>query len=481
MNQVVQAPSSDDIYREVSGHLETLRRGFEANRNPSLKQRVRWLDRLRTEVIRRQDDMAAAVNEDYGSRSRHEALIAEVFVVANSIKYMKSRLGKWMKPQSRHIELTFKPAKGKVHFQPKGVVGILSPWNYPYQLSLVPLATALAAGNRALIKPSELTPKCSQLMAEMLHDIFDESEVRVVTGGVEYGAAISNLPLDHLIYTGSTRVGRIVMEAAAKNLTPVTLELGGKSPTIVHKDFPVNKAAERIVMGKLFNAGQTCIAPDYVFVHEHNVDAFVSAAKAQVAKTYPTLVNNPDYTSIVNERHRARLESYIEDAQQKGAHIVELNPANESFEGAGNKLMPRLVLDVTEDMDLMNEEIFGPLLPVLTYRDVEETVRFVNARPRPLALYYFDYDKKRAQNVLENTISGGACINECLFHVVQDDLPFGGVGDSGIGAYHGPEGFETLSHKRSVFYQPRLNAASLLNPPHGGRIEKMLKLLIGRG
>jgi coniferyl-aldehyde dehydrogenase len=295
---------------------------------------------------------------------------------------------------------------------------------------------------------------------------------------VDLGVAFSKLRFDHLLYTGSTHVGRLVMQEAAANLTPVTLELGGKSPVIVHKSYAVKKAAERIMSGKLFNAGQTCIAPDYILVHESKMEQLVSAMRQAVGRMYPSLTTNPDYTAIVNERHKARLEGYVADAEAKGARVVELNPAKESFEDVGTKLMPRIFMDVTDEMVLMQDEIFGPLLPVVPYRTLDEAMRYVNTRPRPLALYYFDEDADRQRRVLEHTTSGGVSINATILHAAQEELPFGGVGPSGMGAYHGKVGFDTLSHRKGVFYQAKLNASWLFNPPYGRRIEKLLDYLL---
>ncbi|HEX2675445.1 MAG TPA: coniferyl aldehyde dehydrogenase, partial [Polyangiales bacterium] len=382
--------------------------------------------------------------------------------------------------KSRHVAMSLKPGSAKVHYQPLGVVGVISPWNYPMSLALGPLAIAFAAGNRVMIKPSEFTPKTSELMKQLLGEVFPADLVTVITGGPAVGQAFSELPFDHLLYTGSTRVGKFVMAAAAKNLTPVTLELGGKSPTIVHESYPIEKAAERIASGKWFNAGQTCIAPDYLLVPESKRDALVSALQSAVTKFYPSLKDNKDYSAIVNEGHHKRLAGYVTDAVARGAKKVEINPKSEKLEGDTRKIAPTLLLDVNDDMSVMQDEIFGPVLPIVTYRTLDEAVQYVNDRPRPLALYYFDFDSERARSVLERTVSGGAAINETVMHFAVEDLPFGGVGPSGMGAYHGFEGFETFSHKKAVFYQSRWNGAGMMLPPYGERIEKLLKMLIGK-
>ncbi|MCA9516134.1 MAG: aldehyde dehydrogenase family protein, partial [Myxococcales bacterium] len=357
---------------------------------------------------------------------------------------------------------------------------VIAPWNYPVQLALTPLSAAIAAGNRVLVKPSEVTPRTSEVLAELVAELFSPRVAAVVTGDREVGVAFAKLPFDHLLFTGSTEVGRHIMKAAAKNLTPVTLELGGKSPTIIHRDFPVDDAMERVVCGKLLNAGQTCIAPDYVLVARDRVDAFVDSFRRTTGRCYPSLADNPDYTSIVSDSHYERLEVYLADATEKGATVIEVNPAGETFDEAGRKLAPMLVTGVSDEMKVMQEEIFGPILPIVPYDTLEDAIAFVNERPRPLALYYFDRDKDRARKVLEETVSGGACVNDVMLHIAQDDMPFGGVGPSGMGAYHGREGFETFSHRKAVFKQARFNLTSLLAPPYGKKIDTLLDFMIGR-
>jgi coniferyl-aldehyde dehydrogenase len=454
-----------------------LKEGFAREPNPSIGERMRNLDRLEKMVLRHKDALADAARRDFGNRSKHETYIAEVFMTVEAVRYAKAHLPGWMKSERRHVALTFKPAKARVHYQPKGVVGVIAPWNYPTNLALSPMAGALAAGNRVMLKPSELTPETSALLQRIIAQTFPEDLATTITGGSAVGVEFSKLPFDHLVFTGSTHVGKLVMKAAAENLVPVTLELGGKSPTIVHESYPVAKAADTITLGKWFNCGQTCIAPDYLLVAQDRVDAMVHAIEDKVRGSYPSLRDNPDYTSVINERHHARLQAYLADARAKGAKVIEINPRNESFEGT-NKIPPTLLLDVTDDMIVMQEEIFGPLLPIVPYRRVEDALRYVAERPRPLALYYFDDDAKRVDRVVKRTVSGGVCINACLLHFAQDDMPFGGVGPSGMGAYHGFEGFQTFSHAKSVFYQSKINGASLLAPPYGGTIETLLKVLL---
>ena len=372
------------------------------------------------------------------------------------------------------------PARARILYQPVGVVGIISPWNYPFQLALMPLLAALAAGNRVMLKPSELTPRTGEFIAELLSGLFPSEKVATVLGGPEIGAAFSQLPFDHLFYTGSTAVGRLVMQAAAQNLTPVTLELGGKSPCILGEDAMLSGAAESVAYGKLLNAGQTCIAPDYVLVPEGQREAFINLLGQAVRKLYPTLKANPDYTTIVNERHYRRLAQYLEEAKAKGARVIELNPAQEELDPAARKLAPTLVVDPADDLAVMRDEIFGPILPIKSYRGLDEAIDYINGRPRPLALYYFGADAAQRDRVLARTISGGASVNETLMHIAVENLPFGGIGASGIGAYHGEIGFQTFSHRKGVFLQSRINGTWMLRPPFGKLTEGMLKVLMRR-
>jgi coniferyl-aldehyde dehydrogenase len=472
----VKTPSAEPL-------PDTLRRMKDAQRKsgaPTYEERIATLEKLERAVVKRKTAIAEAISRDFGNRSRHESMVAEVFIVLGAIKHTKTHLREWMETEERETGFVFLPARVELRPQPLGVVGIISPWNYPVQLALAPLVQVLAAGNRAMIKPSELVPETAELLRDLLAETFPADQVTVVTGGPEVGEAFSRLPFDHLVFTGSTRVGKAVMRAASENLVPVTLELGGKSPTIVGRDFSMRTAAERIAAGKLFNSGQTCIAPDYVMVPAGMRDAFVDAYKAAVAKMYPTLEKNPDYTSIVSDKHRARIESYVQDAKTRGARVVEINPAAEAFDGkATRKLAPSLVLDPTDEMTVMQEEIFGPVLPVITYQSLDEAIAYVNDHPRPLALYLFSNERDTIDRVLGSTISGGVTINETMLHVAQDDLPFGGVGPSGMGAYHAKEGFDAFTKKKPVFRQARLNTTGLLRPPYGKTVDRLLKFLIG--
>lgn len=464
----------------VHDAFATLKTGWEEAGGLSYAQRMDALTRLLDATRRWEGRVADAIDADFGSRSRHETALAEIFVVVAHIKYLQKHLKGWMKPSRRHVDMLFRPGTNTVFYQPLGVIGVIAPWNYPFQLAMVPLASALAAGNRVLIKPSEIAPRIADVMTELVAEVFSPRVVGVVTGGPEVGIAFSRLPFDHLLFTGSTGVGRHIMRAAAENLTPVTLELGGKSPTIVHGDFPITKAAERTAVGKLLNAGQTCIAPDYVLCPRDQVDAFVDAFSEVVRRCYPTLADNPDYTAIVNETHYRRLAGYVAEAQAADVRVIEINPAGEALAPEARKLAPTLVVDPPDELRVMQDEIFGPVLPIVPYDHLDDAIRYVNERPRPLALYYFDRDRERVRRVLHETVSGGAAINETMLHIAQDDMPFGGVGPSGMGAYHGREGFETFSHRKSVFRQSRVNTIGLLLPPYGGKVDRLLDFMIGR-
>lgn len=375
--------------------------------------------------------------------------------------------------------MQFHPGAAKVMLQPRGVVGIISPWNYPVSLCLMPLATAIAAGDRAMLKPSEYTPKTSELIAAMMREVFPEDQVAVVTGGADVGEAFAALPFDHLVFTGSTSVGRAVMRAASANLVPVTLELGGKSPAIVDRGFSPTRAAKSIAYGKLSNAGQTCIAPDYALIHENDVDAFVAAFETAARAAYPAGPADESYAAIISQRHYDRLAALTEDARRKGAKVVEIGSAG-AVHGAASarKMPPTLIVGATPDMNVMQNEIFGPILPIIPYKELTGAIACVNASPRALALYVFSDDPGVVRQVLDRTTSGNATVNDTLLHYAQDDLPFGGVGPSGIGAYHGEEGFLALSHAKGVFTQARWNLAGLLRAPFGRRTDFVLKTLL---
>lgn len=462
--------------------LETLDRQFQAQRAayaanpmPPAAQRQQWLKALRDLLSAERQALIDAIGADFSHRSADETLLAELMPSLHGIHYASRHLKSWMKPSRRKVGVAFQPASAKVVYQPLGVVGVIVPWNYPLYLAVGPMVGALAAGNRVMLKLSESTPATGLLLKELLARIFPEDLVCVVLGEADVGVAFSRLPFDHLLFTGSTSVGRHVMRAAAENLTPVTLELGGKSPAIVSSDVPLKDAAERIAFGKTLNAGQTCVAPDYVLVPEDRVGAFVEAYRQAVKGFYPTLADNADYTAIINERQLARLNSYVSDATSKGALLIPL------FEqGQGRRMPHSVLLNVSDEMTVMQDEIFGPLLPIVPYRDLEQAFAYINQRPRPLALYYFGYDKREQHRVLHETHSGGVCLNDTLLHVAQDDMPFGGIGPSGMGHYHGHEGFLTFSKAKGVLIKQRFNAARLIYPPYGTSIQKLIQKLFIR-
>jgi coniferyl-aldehyde dehydrogenase len=457
--------------------LHCQQRAFLKEMNPPHAVRANRLTRLLEMTERHGSALVEAISQDFGHRSPHETRLADLMLIAAAIKHARRHLKRWMKVQRPPTALHYRPGYGRILRQPLGVVGIVAPWNYPYQLSIGPAIGAIAAGNRVLIKPSELTPRFSALLQEIVAATFAEDEIAVVTGDAEVGKAFVELPFDHLVFTGSTAVGRLVAQAAAQNLTPVTLELGGKSPVIFDPSCDFDVAAPRVMHGKLFNAGQTCIAPDYALAPAARADELIAALKKAAEKLFPGYGCNPDYTSIINERHYARLQSLIDDARDKGAKIVTLNPAGETPGTAGRKVLPTIMLGVTPDMRIMREEIFGPLFPVLLYGDLDDAIAYINGNDRPLALYWFGNDRHNRDRVLTNTISGGVTINDCLWHVGQDDMPFGGVGPSGSGAYHGEFGFRTFSKEKPVFFQPKFNGLFLLYPPYGKTFEWMAKLL----
>jgi len=438
--------------------------------------RVAALSALESMLRGNADALCAALDRDFKGRAPQETRLLEIFPALEAIRHARRHLKGWMKRQRRPTSFWFLPGRSRVVFQPLGVAGVVVPWNYPIYLALGPVVGALAAGNRVLVKMSEAAPATGELLEKLVAASFAPEVLAVVNGGPDVAREFVALPFDHLLFTGSTAVGREVMRAAAANLTPVTLELGGKSPVIVGRDIAVEEAADRILYGKCLNAGQTCIAPDYVLVPEDRIDAFAAAARSAVAKLYPRLRDNPDYTSIINERHRERLAGYLADARAQGARVEEINPGGEDLAGSP-KMAPHLVLGATDSMRVMREEIFGPILPLVAYGSLDEAIAYVNARARPLALYVFDHDRAAIERVLAETISGGVTVNETILHVAQEELPFGGVGPSGMGEYHGRAGFETFSKKKAVFFQPRLNALRFLRPPYGARVAALVKFL----
>lgn len=444
---------------------------------PDRRLRLDRLDRLRALLIEGREEWGAAVSADFGHRSRHEILLTELVATLASIDHARRHLRRWMRPERRRTALAYWPARNAVHYQPLGVIGIVSPWNYPVNLAFSPLAGALAAGNRVLLKPSEITPRVAALIAERVARRFQAEEIAVVTGDAGTARRFTELPFDHLVFTGSTATGRLVMQAAARNLVPVTLELGGKSPAIVAPDAVPGRAAGAIMRGKLINAGQSCVAPDHIYVPRQMMARFVAAADAAVRRLYPSIGTSPDYGAIVDGHRMSRLLALLDDAVEKGASALPLGGGDGRMVGEG-RLRPHLLIGVDDGMSIMREEIFGPLLPVLPYDDMAEVLARIGAGPRPLALYLFTEDAGTRRRVLDGTLSGGVCINDTMLQVGQEDLPFGGVGMSGMGAYHGRAGFLAFSHARAVMEQARLNPGLLARPPYGRRIEWMIDLLL---
>jgi coniferyl-aldehyde dehydrogenase len=462
----------------LQAQLDTLRAGF-ARGVPDLHSRRQALAALAQALRVHQDALLQAADADFGGRAHAETLLLELFTLHDQIRHARGHLRRWMRRRAVGSSWFLRPAGAFYEYQPLGVAGIIGAWNYPILLTLGPAIDAIAAGNRVMLKPSELAPRTAEVIARIVGDAFAPDQAACVNGDADVAAAFSALPFDHLFFTGSTRVGHRVMEAAARNLTPVTLELGGKSPAIIHDGYPLQTAVARVLTAKLLNAGQTCVAPDYVLLPAGREAEFEALARRMVADMYPHLAGNPDYTHIVSERHRARLVGLADDARERGARVVDLAPDAAAADPQARIVPPMLLFDTTDAMQVMQEEIFGPLLPVVPYRTLDEALAYVNARPHPLALYYFDDDRARQDAVLERTRSGGVVINDCLFHLAQHNLPFGGVGPSGMGQYHGFDGFVTFSKKRPVMVQRRWSATSLLRAPWVRRrwlIDLMLRI-----
>ncbi|UIF89942.1 coniferyl aldehyde dehydrogenase [Cupriavidus sp. UYPR2.512] len=452
-------------------------RDFALDPYPSREIRLSRLDRLLALTETHEAAIVRAISADFSGRSAHETRLAEIFMVRTGIRHARGHLKEWMRNRSVRTDLHFRPGRNRLLPQPLGVVGIISPWNYPFQLALGPALAAIAAGNRVLIKPSELTPHLSALLEDMVKASFDPGELSVVNGDAEVGKAFTGLPFDHLFFTGSTAVGRMVATAAAANLTPVTLELGGKSPAIFDPSCDLEVAVRRLAFGKLMNAGQTCIAPDYLLVPTGTAGKVATLLSAAIARMYPTLETNPDYTAIVSDRHRQRLVDLVREARDAGARVIEVNPTRERFTGSTRKFAPVIVLNARDDMRVMREEIFGPVLPIVEYGNLDEAITRINRMDRPLALYWFGRDPVHRERVLQETISGGVTVNDCLWHIAQEHQPFGGVGPSGIGAYHGEWGFRTFSKLKPVFHQTRLNGTFLFHPPYGKAFDMLLGAL----
>jgi coniferyl-aldehyde dehydrogenase len=440
---------------------------------PDYAQRMDDLARLRRAFRARLAEFAAAMDADFGRRSRHESLLSDGMTVLKEIDHLRAHLRAWMRPQRAAADWLFFPARTEVRIQPLGVVGVIAPWNYPVSLALMPLAAAIAAGNHVILKPSEHTPRTAELLRALLAEVFPPDRVATVLGGPELASAFAALPFDHLFFTGSTAIGRKVMAAAAQHLVPVTLELGGKSPAIVAPGYPLATAVDRIAAGKFLNAGQTCIAPDYVLLPSAAIAPFVAGMKKYISQRYGDVVASPDYTSIVNAGQYARLAAYLDQARAAGAEVIELAAGD-----PGRRILPpTLVLGAREDLALMQEEIFGPILPLVVADSVEAAIDYVAARPRPLALYHFDHDRARTERVLRGIVAGGVSVNDTVLHFAQSELPFGGVGPSGMGQYHGREGFLTFSKQQPVLYQARWTTMKLLRPPYRRLADRLVRFL----
>ncbi|WP_369059033.1 coniferyl aldehyde dehydrogenase [Caulobacter sp. 73W] len=470
MDASLAGPMKALLARQKAAHLR--------DGAPSAQVRIERIERCIALLVDHRREIEDAANQDFGARSGDVTAFTDVAASIGALKHAKANLAKWMRPQKRKTTpaiLGLFGAKAEVQFQPKGVVGIISPWNFPVNLTFAPLAGVLAAGNRALIKPSEHTPATSALMARMFGSAFSEEEIAVVVGGPEIGEAFTRLAFDHLLFTGATSIGRHVMRAAAENLVPVTLELGGKSPVILGRSADLATAAARVMNGKTLNAGQICLAPDYVLAPRDKLEGFVDEATRSVERMFPTIRDNPDYTALVSQRHFDRIQGYLDEARAKGARVIEINPAGENLaQQEHRKIAPTLVIDPTDDMKIMREEIFGPVLPIKTYERIDEAVDYINANDRPLGLYYFGADTAERDSVLSRTTSGGVTVNDVIMHVAQEELPFGGVGPAGMGSYHGEDGFREFSHRKAVFTQitKDIGPLKMLRPPYGKGMRK---------
>lgn len=462
---------------ELSAVLERQRRAFLAHQPVDAATRIDRLKRVAELARKHQSRLVAAVQEDFGSRPAVQSRM-EIMSVAEAAKFARKRVAGWMRPDAVSVPWPMRLVGGRAHVakQPLGVAGIVGPWNFPYQPTLAPLIASFAAGCRAMIKPSDMTPASGEALADAIADFFNAEEVAVALGGIEMARAFSSLPFDHLLFTGSPAVAHHILHAAAENLVPVTLELGGKCPVIIDRSANLKTAAERILSGKGQNGGQICLAPDTVFVPDEALESFIEHARATVSRQYPTIRNNPDYTAVINQRNYDRLTGYIDEARAAETRIETLNPAGESFEQQEfRKIPPTLVIDPDEALAISREEIFGPILAVRRYRATTDVVDYINARPRPLALYFFGRDKGAAAMFEGMTTSGGMTVNDVIMHAGVEELPFGGIGNSGMGAYHGRWGFDTFTHRKAVYRQGRFSLMALFTPPYRARHMKMLE------
>ena len=482
MNAEQQLPTLGDSEQKMNSTLQMQRDAYLKEGIVSAETRIDRLQRGVDVLIKYNEKITDALNTDFTCRPREVTLLTDVGAGIAPMKHAIKHLRSWMKPEKRPTMFPFNLVGGRsrIEYQPLGVVGIIAPWNFPVNMVFAPLAGVLAAGNRAMIKPSEFTPATSALMAEMIAEAYDPAEIAIFDGGPEVGQAFSNLPFDHMIFTGATSIARHILTAAARNLVPVTLELGGKSPVVISRSADIEKSLGRIMTGKTLNAGQICLAPDYLLVPEEKLHEVIAAAQKAVAQMYPRILDNPQYTSVINERHFERLNGYLAEASERGQKIIPINPAKEDFSTQQGtlKIPPTLIPEPADDLKMMEEELFGPLLPIRTYNNFEETISYINSKPRPLAAYYFGDDKQEETALISRTTSGGVCINDVVMQVAQEDLPFGGVGPSGMGAYHGLKGFQTFSHAKSIYRQASINIAKLggMLPPYGKATESTIKM-----
>lgn len=481
MNAPIKDFVDADTRQNMLTTLHAQRDSYIAEGYVSAETRIDRIDRAIDILVTHAEAISAAMNDDFSCRPRQTNLMTDVTGSIECLKHSKKHLKNWMKSEKRPtmFPLNLLGARSQISYQPKGVVGVIAPWNFPFGMVFEPLAGVLAAGNRAMIKPSEFTPATSSIMAEIIGSAFDPSELAVFTGGPEVGQAFSTLPFDHLIFTGATSVARHIMSATADNLVPVTLELGGKSPVIITRSADIGEAVQRIMVGKMLNAGQVCIAPDYLMVPEEALEQVIEKATKIVGDMYPKILDNKDYTAMVNDRHYQRISATLADAEKRAIRTVTINPADEDFtKNPSQKIAPTLIINPDDEAMCMQDEIFGPILPIKTYKNFEETISYINNRPRPLAAYFFGKDKAEEERFLTGTTSGGVSINDVMFHMLQKDLPFGGIGPSGMGAYHGIEGFKTFSHAKGIYRQPnRIPFAKLAGfmPPYGDASEKTIR------
>jgi coniferyl-aldehyde dehydrogenase len=470
--------------------IESLRAAFDREQRAFRQyaplghaKRVDALDALLQSIFRYEDILVEAANTDFGQRSFSETRLLDIFPVVDEIRYVKRNLRRWMQARRVSVNWQFLPSRAKIIYQPLGVVGIIGAWNYPILLTLSPLINALAAGNHVMVKPSEQAPATAAALQQMIREAFPDEYVTVTTGGSAVAEAFASLPFDHLLYTGSARVGKLIMEAAAENLTPVTLELGGKSPALVHESYSMAAAADRICSAKFWNAGQTCVAPDYALVPSAKLNEFVGSCLGIIAKRFSRPFSNADYTHMISERAWQRMHDLVNNAQSNGAQVIQPRTENENSGTPSRVFAPTLVVEAKSSMRVMQEEIFGPILPIVTYSSLDDAIEFINGRPRPLALYYFDRNRSRISKVLEQTVSGGVTVNDCIFHLPQHSLPFGGVGPSGMGAYHGFDGFTAFSKKKGVLLQNALVGWALdraFKPPYTAKSDRLMAFLLGR-